>query len=107
LQGPLGEEFGWRGYALARLLGKSSPFAASLVLGVIWTAWHIPFFCIEDSTQSQINFIGYSIYTIALSILLGINHMVTRGNIVAAILFHTMAKLSLGTMPIIFTNTGV
>jgi membrane protease YdiL (CAAX protease family) len=34
--GSVQEEFGWRGYALPRLLEKWNPFTASLILGVIW-----------------------------------------------------------------------
>lgn len=37
-----GEEPGWRGFALPRLLQKYSPLKASLVLSVIWSAWHLP-----------------------------------------------------------------
>lgn len=39
---PLGEEPGWRGFALPRLLEKRSPFAATLLLGVIVALWHVP-----------------------------------------------------------------
>ena len=40
--GPLGEEIGWRGYALPQLLSRYSPLASSLILGLVWGAWHAP-----------------------------------------------------------------
>jgi uncharacterized protein len=43
----LGEETGWRGFALPELQKHLSPVVASLVLGGIWAAWHIPLFGVE------------------------------------------------------------
>jgi membrane protease YdiL (CAAX protease family) len=40
----VGEEFGWRGYALPRLQGRIRPLPASLVVGVIQAAWVLPIF---------------------------------------------------------------
>ena len=38
------EELGWRGYILDPLEERLGPFFGSLVLGLIWAAWHLPLF---------------------------------------------------------------
>jgi membrane protease YdiL (CAAX protease family) len=40
--GPLGEELGWRGTALPLLLQRTAAWKASLIVGGLWTFWHIP-----------------------------------------------------------------
>ncbi|MDT7581256.1 MAG: protease family protein [Pseudonocardiales bacterium] len=42
LDGPLGEEPGWRGYALPQLQAHRSPLASGVVLGVFVALWHLP-----------------------------------------------------------------
>lgn len=39
---PVGEEPGWRGCALPRLLAQSSPLRSTLVLGLVVALWHVP-----------------------------------------------------------------
>ncbi len=38
----LGEEPGWRGFALPQLQTKFSPLTASLILAPLWALWHLP-----------------------------------------------------------------
>jgi len=38
----LGEEPGWRGFALPQLQAKHSPLIASAILAPIWALWHLP-----------------------------------------------------------------
>ena len=40
--GALFEENGWRGFALPHLLRRHGPWMASLILGLMWTVWHLP-----------------------------------------------------------------
>lgn len=36
------EEIGWTGFAFPRMQQVRSPFAASVLLGVLWSCWHLP-----------------------------------------------------------------
>jgi uncharacterized protein len=42
--GSLGEETGWRGYALPQLQRRFSPLTATLILAPLWFLWHLPQF---------------------------------------------------------------
>jgi membrane protease YdiL (CAAX protease family) len=44
--GSLGEEAGWRGYALPQLQRRFSPLTATLILAPLWFLWHLPQFAI-------------------------------------------------------------
>ena len=52
--GPLPEEMGWRGYALDRLQRRWNALASSLVLGVIWSIWHMPLFFMRGTLMSDV-----------------------------------------------------
>ncbi|MCG2787517.1 MAG: CPBP family intramembrane metalloprotease [Anaerolineae bacterium] len=68
--GPLGEEFGWRGLALPALEARFRPPWDSLILGLIWTIWHLPLFFISASAQHSLPFGLYALLTIPLTILI-------------------------------------
>lgn len=51
--GPLPEELGWRGYALGGLLGRHSALVASLIIGVVWSLWHLPLYFIDGTYQAE------------------------------------------------------
>ena len=54
----LGEETGWRGYALAQLQKRFSPLMATLFLAGCWAGWHIPSFFALHSYQGFSAFSG-------------------------------------------------
>ena len=83
LQGPLGEELGWRGYLLPRLLNKFSPLGASLILGVLWGIWHINVLFSPPSTIAL-----FVASAVALSVLMTVLFLHTRGSVLLAIVMH-------------------
>lgn len=46
--GPLFEEPGWRGFALPRLQAQTGALRATLVLGALWSAWHLPQYLVPE-----------------------------------------------------------
>jgi membrane protease YdiL (CAAX protease family) len=82
-QGPLAEELGWRGFLLPRLLRKYSPFVASVILGLVWAAWHINMFSSPLSS-----FAVFTASAVALSILMTVLFLHTRGSVLLAIVMH-------------------
>jgi len=94
--GPVGEEFGWRGYALPKLQNKYGPVIASLVIGTIWGLWHFPSFL---APQGVVGFIYaevgiifillYTLGTIANSIFMTWLYNKSKASaLVAGIIWH-------------------
>ncbi len=54
LYGPLPEEMGWRGYALDRLQRRWNALVSSLILGLIWSIWHMPLFFMRGTLMSDV-----------------------------------------------------
>lgn len=46
----LGEEIGWRGFALPRLLARFNPIIATLIIVLLWVPWHFPIWLAEGRT---------------------------------------------------------
>ena len=99
--GPLGEEPGWRGFALPRLLDRMGALGASLALGLVWTLWHWPMMLIPSWRGDGMSVLEFApFYTL---VVLMLAYMMTRlfqwsrGNVLMAIWFHAIAN---SVMPI-------
>jgi membrane protease YdiL (CAAX protease family) len=96
LGGPFFEEPGWRGFALPRLQQHIGPVRGSLLLGVLWTFWHLPVFFIPGFNGAGVGLGGIStavlaflIGTIAMTVIFTWVFNNTRGSLLLAILLHT------------------
>ncbi len=90
--GPLGEEFGWRGFALPTLQRKWGALIASLILGTVWALWHLPLFFQPGSIHAQIGLQMLPVYVlgeIALATLITWVYNETGGSLlVGGIILH-------------------
>jgi uncharacterized protein len=101
--GPLGEELGWRSYALPALGSKMGWRMASLVIGVIWGLWHLPWFFTAGTAQSQMPFVVFMLNIIAGSVLFSWLFMKSAGSVIPALVVHTSLNAFAGLLSIIPT----
>ena len=59
----IGEELGWRGWLLPKLMANQNPIKATLWVAVIWAVWHIQFFL--NTWQILIPFLVF-IFSVAI-----------------------------------------
>lgn len=113
----LGEELGWRGYALPRLLGLVSARAATLLLALAWGVWHTPMFFVSGSLQAREPVWLFAAAVFAWACIHSALYLRARPSIVPNLLFHASANLSLNlvavpasaqsTLAIVYVVAGV
>jgi membrane protease YdiL (CAAX protease family) len=107
LGGPLGEEIGWRGYALPRLEARVGLARASVVLGLIWAGWHLPLFFIPGMDQTGQSLPVYVLQVTALSVAFAWLYAHSKGSLLLAVLLHTAVNQSKDLVPsIVATATN-
>jgi membrane protease YdiL (CAAX protease family) len=91
LGGPLGEEPGWRGFALPRLQRLYGPLLGSLILAPIWAFWHLPLFWVPawNLPPTLLNIVMFVIATIPFTIVMTWVFNNTKGSLFIAALVHT------------------
>jgi uncharacterized protein len=86
----IGEESGWRGYALPKLQRHMGALSATLIVTLFWVGWHLPRFFYYDGYLD----LGFSVLPLAahgflaLAIVLTWLYNSTRGSILMVALFH-------------------
>jgi membrane protease YdiL (CAAX protease family) len=90
----VGEEIGWRGFALPRLQARFGGLGASLIMGVLWAAWHLANTAIPGLERYWYAFPAFALFVVAQTVLFTwlANH--TRGSVLLAWLFHAAINVA-------------
>jgi hypothetical protein len=94
-----GEEVGWRGYALPRLTKHVGLRGASLLLGVIWACWHLPFFFMPATDTFGQSFPVYLAQVTAISVAMAWLYWRTNGSLLMTMLLHAAVNNTKDIVP--------
>jgi|TARA_B110000503_G_scaffold15302_1_gene21342 uncharacterized protein len=109
--GPMGEELGWRGFMLPKLLEKHSIIKSSFLVGLAWGVWHIASFTFPGAALPEfLNVSAWTIMlyftnTIALSFVFTYVYFKTNGSVFYAIILHAFFNAASNISLILFGKT--
>jgi membrane protease YdiL (CAAX protease family) len=102
----LGEEIGWRGYALPRVQARHTALTASLVVGTLHGLWHLPLWLRGQQEHPLSVYPAFLIQAVALAVIYTWLYNSTKGSLLLVVLFHmaTNAPLTLVLLPLGIEN---
>jgi membrane protease YdiL (CAAX protease family) len=106
ISGPLNEEFGWRGFALDKLFIRFGFWKGSVALGIIWAAWHLPWYFNPGNGQYMAwqlspiihGIIGITVYQITFSCIISIAYLKTNRSILIGAFVHMIGNFFTGSL---------
>lgn len=102
------EEIGWRGFSLPRMAPLLGWLGSSLLIGVIWAAWHLPYWISAPNVHQ------YGVASVALffampvsaSMFLALMYRQTRGSVLLTWLTHLAINVTIAFMPLSSEDIG-
>ncbi|HZA92201.1 MAG TPA: CPBP family intramembrane glutamic endopeptidase, partial [Gemmatimonadales bacterium] len=88
--GPLGEEPGWRGFALPGLQSRHSPLAATTILALLVAGWHLPLFFLEEGALQPPVLVAGLVTTIAVTYWYSWLFNRTSGSVLLVVIAHSI-----------------
>jgi membrane protease YdiL (CAAX protease family) len=90
----IGEEPGWRGYALPLLRSRFGPLLATLALFPFWLCWHLPSFLMRPEFQWSA-WLGFSAGVLSAAVWFTMMYDATRSVLIAAV-WHALINICRG-----------
>jgi membrane protease YdiL (CAAX protease family) len=91
---PLGEEFGWRGFAHPRLVARFGPVRGCLIVGAVWGLWHLVYSITPAAAGFDLFTFGMTVVELPLyAVVMGWVFERANRSMAVAIAFHAGAHL--------------
>jgi membrane protease YdiL (CAAX protease family) len=93
MSGPWSEEFGWRGFALDRIIKPLGVIPGTIVLGVVWGVWHLPLYFMSNTWHGDMGFQlagfwTFVLFNVGLSLIMTWVYLNTSLSILSGMLLH-------------------
>lgn len=98
----IGEELGWRGFMLPRMLARHSWVKAALLTGLLWSVWHFPlwgraYHAVSGSVvQTMLALLLATLTATALSVIITAIFLRTRQSLIPSLLLHGAVNANMG-----------
>ncbi len=102
----LGEEFGWRGYALPRVVDRVGPCWASFIVGMVWWLWHTPGWLVGFGAPTDISYLIFGVWVVSASYVFTFFYLRSGRNVWTAVLMHAGANTAFAVVPVMPFNAG-
>ncbi len=94
--GAMGEELGWRAYALNVFQKKYSPLKSALFIGLVWGFWHLPLWILSGYPGLELLYYCFFSLILILSLSVVITFFYNKGrNVLIAMWMHFLFNFSL------------
>lgn len=105
----VGEELGWRGFALPRLQSHYHPIVATLILGALHSLWHLPALAVPDllGPLTLENFLSFTLTGMAGTFLYVWLYNHSRGSVLTAIVLHAASNSASSLLTNLFIENNV
>lgn len=101
----VGEEYGWRGFLLPKLMNRFDLFRSSIILGLIWGIWHFPAYLIGTGVPLHMNFMVFLLWVVLGTFMISWIYYYTK-SVLTSILAHIGANAAFSYLPILPEFTG-
>lgn len=106
LDGPFGEEIGWRGVLLPELLRRTGAFSAALAVGAVWYLWHVPLYLADGKLPGPRAHALFALECLLLSAILTWFFLRSQGSVLLAIYLHNASNYFIVLRHKLFVATG-